>query len=151
VTDSTNEDTSPRPLPVRSARPNLNWALRMADERIGAVLVLILGGRVSAAEAHTLQARLDAADAAGDSRLVVDLADVDYVSSSGLAVLEAASTRFQAADGALVLCEVPDPVRIVLELTGLTERLAIEGTRGGAIDRAARRGRHPAPRSDQTA
>jgi anti-anti-sigma factor len=136
VSDSTNEDTYP-PQPSRSDRAQLNWTLRLADQRIGTVLVLLLGGRISAAEAHTLQARLDAAVAAGDRRLVVDLADVDYVSSPGLAVLENTSIRLSAAAGALILCRVADPVRIVLELTGLTDRLAIEATRGEAVDRAA--------------
>ena len=116
----------------------MNWPLRVADEQIGDVLVLALDGRIAAADAGRLEHRVDAAFAAGARRMVIDLAGVDYVSSRGVHVLDSAHSRLSQVHGSLVLCGVADPVRIVLELTGATERLAIEPTRAAAVARASR-------------
>jgi anti-anti-sigma factor len=101
------------------------------------VLVLTVAGRIGHASAPGLRERLEALVAAGERRLVIDLEAVDYLSSAGLVVLEAATARFEAIHGALVLCAVTEPVRIVLDLAGALPRFAIEPSRGAAIARLA--------------
>ena len=116
---------------------NLQWPLRIVEERRDGVLILILTGRLGAASAVHLGVALGDAAARGDARLVIDLAGVDYVSSAGLNALEAAAGLCARARGALALCEVTDPVRIALDLGGLLPDLPIEPSRGQAIVRVA--------------
>lgn len=147
MTDSTNEDSFRGQAPAANEdsvggqapvkRPALNWSLRLAEERVGDVLVLILAGRIAAADAEMLERRLDATLAAGHRRLVIDLAAVDYVSGRGVKMLDAVHVRLVEPQGRLVLCAVADPVRIVLELAGSAARLAIESTRAAAVARAS--------------
>jgi anti-anti-sigma regulatory factor len=64
------------------------------------------------------------------------MASVDYLSSRGIQLLESASARLDTLRGRLVLCAVADPVRIVLQLAGALDRLAVDMTLAEAVARA---------------
>ena len=118
---------------------NLNWPLRIVEERRDGVLVLALTGRLGAASAARFDAIVVEAVGRGDARLVIDLAGVDYVSSPGLNALAGAAGLCARARGALALCGLADPVRIALDLGGLLPDLPIEPSREQAIVRVAAR------------
>lgn len=50
---------------------------------------------------------------------VMNLGRVDFIDSSGLVVLIAGLKAARESGSRLVLCNVPDPIRLVLELTQL--------------------------------
>lgn len=76
-------------------------------------------------DAHTSPSLTAAIDAAGpDVRL--DLSGVEFVDSSGLRVLIDAHRRLVAAGGGLRLVALSEPVRRLLEISGVTEYLGIE-------------------------
>jgi anti-anti-sigma factor len=56
----------------------------------------------------------------------VDLADVSFIDSSGLAVLVAASKRLKAANGWLATRNPRPQARQILELTALERILAVD-------------------------
>jgi len=64
--------------------------------------------------------------ATSDDGLVIDIEEVDYVSSAGLLALDAARRRLAASQGRLVLRGMGDAVRIAFDLAGLAERFSIE-------------------------
>ena len=68
----------------------------------------------------------------------MDMAGVDYVSSSGLQILGTAARSQTADGGALVLCCLSEPVRIAIELAGMLDALAIEPSREEAAKRLHR-------------
>lgn len=113
------------------------WPLRLTGERCSDVLVLVAAGRLSHASADALRAALDEAMSREKGGLVIDLGQLDYVSSAGLMVIEAAAARLGQGRRLLVLCEVPEPVRISLDLAGLLSRLVIEPSRAEAASRIA--------------
>ena len=78
---------------------------------------------------------LSTAIAEGESRLIVDLAGVDYVSSAGLIALEALSGRMAVSGGRLVLCGLTDSVRLVFDLAGLTAHFMVVSDRATALER----------------
>ena len=88
------------------------------------VCVVLVSGRIDALTAPDLDARLIAAGRDHPSAMIVDLADVTYISSSGLRVLLLAHRRQQEAGGRLVLCNTPPRVMRVLHLTGFDLILA---------------------------
>jgi anti-anti-sigma factor len=116
----------------------LRWPLRITEERGEGtgVLVLALAGRIGAASAARLDAALTEAVSRGDRRLVIDMAEVDYISSAGLKVLAAAVHRCAAAGGAFVACGLLDPVRIALDLGGV--ELPAEASRDEAVRHASK-------------
>lgn len=67
--------------------------------------------------------------------MVLDLTEMDYVSSAGLQAIGSAAARCTAMNGGLALCGVAAPVRIALELAGLLDLLAIEPSREAAVGR----------------
>jgi anti-anti-sigma factor len=115
----------------------LKWPLSVQTERRDGVVVLVLAGRLGTSSAVALQAAVVEAVGPGNSRLVLDLAGVDYISSAGLHALSAAADRCTKAGGGLTLCGVTDPVRIALDLGGLLENLPVESSRHSAVMRAA--------------
>jgi anti-sigma B factor antagonist len=114
---------------------DLRWPLRISEERVVGVLVLVLTGRLTAASAAGFAAAVTEALDRGDVRLVVDLGGVDYVSSAGLRALAAAEGQCTRARGGLCLCRLTEPVTIALDLGGLLSQLSIEPTREEAIRR----------------
>jgi len=80
--------------------------------------LLEVEGRLDAMTAPALEARLRELIAAGCRLMVVDMAALQYVSSSGLRVLLLAQRRLQSVGGRLMLRAVPPNVWKVLCLAG---------------------------------
>lgn len=92
-----------------------------------------LAGRFDAHELATFRAAVD--PLLGDGGTVeLDLAQVVFVDSSALAELVRAHKSAQAAGGTLVLTALSDPVRVILELTALSQVFTI---RPVAVDSGA--------------
>ena len=117
---------------------NLRWPLRIVEERRDGALVLALTGRLGAASAGRFGAAVAEAVGRGEARLVIDLTEVDYISSAGLNALATATGLCAQARGAMALCGLTDPVRIAFDLGGLLPHLAIEPSRDHAIVRVSR-------------
>ena len=107
--------------------------MQIAEARQNGVLVMTPAGRIDSTTAGTLEARLAAALAGRAPRLVLDLSDVDYISSAGLRVLLVAARRVQASDGRLALCALGQPVRLVFQLAGFLPLFTIQDTRDAAV------------------
>lgn len=69
----------------------------------------------------------------GQLRLVMDLAGVAYIDSSGLGALVAAMKQAKAAGGNLKLCALQDDVRSIFEMTRLIKVLSVHATRQEAV------------------
>src|SRR5439155_4210355 len=113
------------------------WPLEITEGRSDGVSVLTLSGRVGQGSAPQLAAAIGRLMERPATRLVLDFALVDYISSAGLKVVETAGDGVAAAGGALVLASVSEPVRIALDLAGLLEHLLCEPSLARAIARAS--------------
>jgi anti-anti-sigma factor len=108
----------------------------LSQER-GEVAVVAPAGRIDANTAAGLERAVFQRLNAGEARLVVDLAGVEYMSSAGLRVLLKAASAARSKGGALVLCAMGPSVREVVDLAGLAAVFAIEDSRERALARAA--------------
>ena len=104
----------------------------LQDRERGAVIVAP-AGRLDSLRAPTLRDALAALDTAGERRIVLDLAGVDYVSSAGLAVLFELAKRMHANGGVMALCALHVHVRRVIELAGYMHHFTITTTREEAV------------------
>ena len=105
----------------------------ISEERKAEAVVLALSGRLDATSAKTFEDKILGVIGSGAQRLVVDLAQLEYVSSSGLRVFLLAAERLQAIDGKIVLCRLQDHVRQVFDMAGFSSILSIYGSRDDAI------------------
>jgi anti-sigma B factor antagonist len=107
--------------------------MEIREERRDGILVLTPSGRFDSVTSVDLEQRLIAV--AGERRLVVDLAGVEYVSSAGLRVFLKLARRVKDAGGELLLCAMGEPVRQVFDLAGFLPLFAIEASRERALTR----------------
>lgn len=111
--------------------------MQIHEERRDGILVLAPAGRLDSPSSPDLERRLLAA--AGEQRLVLDLGEVEYMSSAGLRVLLKLARRMKDAGGELLLCALGEPVRQVFDLAGLLPLFAVEASRERALGRLAAR------------
>ena len=79
-------------------------------------------GRVDSATAPQMAQALESANHAGKYKLVVDMSELEYMSSAGFRALLAAQRESKKFNrGEVVLASVPDRIREALELAGFTE------------------------------
>jgi anti-sigma B factor antagonist len=88
--------------------------------------VVEVSGEVDMATAPELRARLLDAIAEGDGVIVVDLAQVDFMDSSGFAVLVTASQRLRSGGRDLVVRGARAAVLSAMRMTRLDMVLTIE-------------------------
>ena len=86
----------------------------------GGVLVATLKDRMDALTAPEFDTWFSARMQAGETRLVLDLAGLDYISSAGLRSLLAVAKRIKAVGGAVVLCGLRGTVAEVFKMSGFT-------------------------------
>jgi anti-anti-sigma factor len=94
--------------------------MQIADFDNNGVAVLGVSGRIDAATAEPFKARLLTRIGDQPIRLVLDFAQVEFISSIGLRVLVVAAKRIAAVHGKMVFCGLAGPVREVFELAGFT-------------------------------
>ena len=109
--------------------------MEIGEERTAGALVIVPVGRVDSVSSGELERHVVARLDAGERRVVIDMAGVEYISSAGLRVLLVAAKRLKPPAGALVLCGLGPGVRTVLELAGFTSLFAVEPSRAQALAR----------------
>ncbi len=82
------------------------------------VTIIGVSGRVDAGTSEQFKAKLMAAIGDRPVHLVLDFAQMDFISSIGLRVLIVTAKRVAAVHGKLAFCGLQGPVREVFELAG---------------------------------
>lgn len=91
----------------------------------GKLVIRLLDERLDANNAGDLKERIQHLLEAGEKHLVVDLADVHFIDSSGLGALLSGYKNANMREGSLVLAGVQPRVQTMFELTRLTRVFAI--------------------------
>jgi anti-sigma B factor antagonist len=117
----------------RHGGPLLLFELEVSD--LDGVEVCTVIGELDVASAPKLRQALIklVAEASGPPRVVVDLAGVDFLDSTGLGVLLGGLKRVRAADGAIAVCRAEPQVRKVFEVTRVVEILPVHDDLDGAL------------------
>jgi len=91
-----------------------------------------IAGELDIATVPRASAALEAGPAASAGAVVVDLADVAFMDSTGLAALVKLEHALADRDGRLLIACPEGPARLLLDVTGLAEQLAVFATRAEA-------------------
>lgn len=94
-------------------------ALNFETRAVNGGHVVTIHGRLDAPVAHELKQKLDSLIRGGEIHLVVDLAGVEFVDSTGLSVLITALKSASGLGGEVVLLRPTSTVRSIIELTRL--------------------------------
>ena len=105
----------------------------LREDTAGDVLILEVKGRIDSATAPALGERLTALLTGAGRRLVLDLAQLEYISSAGFRVLLLAGKRADAGESRLVLCGVSGKVRQLFDIGGFLDLFSITTSREEGI------------------
>lgn len=103
--------------------------MEILEYREGNVHILGLKGRLDASSAPELQERLATLIEGGETRFLLDCADLDYLSSVGVRVLLGAAHELAGRGGRIACCSPTANVRAVFEILALESEAPIFETR----------------------
>ncbi len=106
----------------------------VSTQRVEDVAVVTINGPVDAGSVHGLRSELDALVAAGQQRLVIDLTDVPFMDSSGLAALVQAFKRVRIGEGDVRVAGLQDDVHRVFQLVRLDRVFELFPDASAAVD-----------------
>ncbi len=98
------------------------------------VVVIAPEGRVDARTAHVVAERLESATRSGARQMVVNMNDITFMDSTGLATLVRYMKQCRAFGGDLCLANLQQPVRMIFELTRLDSAFLIYPTVDTAVE-----------------
>ena len=99
--------------------------MNITTERTPDTTEIVLEGRFDAHDVDDFRTQLDTMLAAGSTHITVDLEEVNFLDSSALAELVRGMKHTRQEGGDLILRRPSDPVRVILELTGLDKAFSI--------------------------
>jgi anti-anti-sigma factor len=107
--------------------------MQIKEEKQDDVPIVSINEHLDTVSAPQFHARLLGLINAGERRLIVDCAQLEYVNSAGLKVFLLAAKELDSLGGQLVLCALSPSVLMVFETIGLTRIMNIAGTRDDAL------------------
>ena len=107
--------------------------MEITERRTADIVTLSLSGKLDGTTAKAFEEKILGQIESGDRRFIIDLAQLDYVSSAGLRVFILAAKRLNSANGKIVLCSLKDPVREVFDIAGFSSIFSVYGFHDDAI------------------
>jgi len=119
--------------------------MEISERRTANIVTLSLSGKLDGTTAKAFEDKILGQIESGDRRFIIDLAQLDYVSSAGLRVFALAGKRLDG-NGKLVLCgfkktipyntlnRIPDPVREAFDIAGFSTIFSSYGSQDDAVE-----------------
>jgi anti-sigma B factor antagonist len=123
-----SSDHAPNPGAIQPATPSLSVRVEPLDDAV----VLSVSGEIDLVTAPQLGESINAAMDQEPSTLVVDLSEVDFLASAGMAVLLGCNQRAKGRIGFRIVAAGNTTFR-PMELTGVPDEIAIFPTREEAL------------------
>jgi len=108
--------------------------VNVTEERKGNKLVLRVEGRLDASTFRSLEEKLMSAIDGGEKVIVLDFADLDYISSAGLRVLIVAAKKAKSTGGKILLACLKSHIKEVFDIANLSAIFPIFASQQEAID-----------------
>jgi anti-sigma B factor antagonist len=107
-------------------------ALSISSDLSGDVSFLTVSGRVDSDTAPQLDDALAQLTAGGKNKIVLDLKEVDYLSSAGLRAIVKSAQAAQSSGGELRLSAVSNAIEVVMRTVGMLQMFKLYTTSGEA-------------------
>jgi anti-sigma B factor antagonist len=109
-------------------------SLKITSSEVDGVSLVALNGRiVLGEESNALREKLKSLIAGGKQKIVLNMAEVDYIDSSGLGALVAAHLSAQNSGASVRLCNLGQKFHEVLQLTKLLTVFDVYDTEAAAV------------------
>jgi anti-sigma B factor antagonist len=94
--------------------------MEITQTQQGGILVMAVKGRLDAHTSKEFETRLIAPIDQGAKQIIVDFAEMDYISSAGLRVLLLAARKLSDGDGKIALCGLKPAIKTVFDIAGFS-------------------------------
>jgi anti-anti-sigma factor len=84
------------------------------------VVIVAIKGRLDAGSSPDLEREIEKVMAEGENRLILDLAELNYISSAGLRIILAGAKKLKAKQGGLSIASLQSMVKEVFEVSGFS-------------------------------
>jgi anti-anti-sigma factor len=81
-------------------------------------VIVSITGRMDALAAPQFDKELETLIAEGETRIIIDFKDLEYISSAGLQIILAAAKKMEEVGGEIILLHLKDAVKEVFEISG---------------------------------
>jgi anti-sigma B factor antagonist len=109
-------------------------SLKITSSEVSGVSVVALSGRiVLGEESNALREKLKGMIAGGKKKIVLNMAEIEYIDSSGLGALVAAHLSAKNGGGSIRLCNLGQKFHEVLQLTKLLTVFDVYDTEAAAV------------------
>ncbi len=98
------------------------------------VKVLAFEGRLDSQTSPDAQQQLTRLIEEGETKILVNLEKVDYISSAGLRVLLVIAKQLKTTDGELRICSLNEVVKEVFDISGFDMILPISASESDALE-----------------
>lgn len=102
--------------------------MNVHQRNVAGITVLAIEGRIDSTTAAAFGARIDAAVNEAQRRVLLDVSELEYISSAGFRVLYLAAKRAGETGAKLVICSMPERVRELFSIAGFLKFFTVVAT-----------------------
>ena len=99
--------------------------MEIKEDKSTSAYIVQVEGRVDAATAPDLEKKLHDLFESQERKFLIDLTNMEYISSVGLRVLLQLAKKIKTSSGQVILCGLQDQVYEVFEISGFTSIFSI--------------------------
>ena len=107
--------------------------MKLLIEDVQGKTVARIGGSMDTASAPSFQEEMESRLNQGDKNFVVEVAELEYITSAGLRAILAVAKKIKAAGGDICFCCLEGMVREVFEMSYFTQMFTIHDTLDQAL------------------
>jgi anti-sigma B factor antagonist len=109
-------------------------SLKITNSEVDGVSVVELDGRIALGEeSNSLREKLKGMAAAGTKKIVLNVANIKYIDSTGLGILVAAHVSAKTQGASVRLCHLSQKFHDILEVTELLTVFDVYDTQSAAV------------------
>ena len=105
----------------------------ISAERANGTVIAKAGGRIDSSNSREFHSELESVVADSDAALVLDFADVAYISSAGMRVILLTAKSLQKSGMKFALCSLNDSIREVFKISGFDKIIEIHTSQAEAV------------------
>jgi len=99
--------------------------MNVVEKQSNGALILSVTGRLDSNTSESFSKLLTEKLDAGNTKIIVDMSKLDYISSAGLRVLLMAAKRLMPTSGKFILCDMNTHIKEVFEISGFLNIMTI--------------------------
>jgi anti-sigma B factor antagonist len=111
--------------------------MEIGEKIVDDIYIILISGRMDTMTSKYVEARLDSIIEENRPKIIIDLSEVDYISSVGLRVLLASLKKQRQNQGSLQLASLQPFVQNIFKITGLDKIFQISPSEEAAFQSLA--------------